>query len=740
MGTCLFSLSVMMTASYSLLDTEFCVPLINSSPNSKVSLGFLVLFSATGQFFIAQADEPYTLWIGLFFYGLSLWQLKFFSSEVLSKPLSQKLEGFILFLILGLACFFRLYRIESLPAGMHTDQGLTGLFALRIEHEGWRPFYELYRSELPIVLIFYQLAAWFSWVGDSLFHFHLFFTIQAIIALVFFYATIRQLSSPQTALLSLFILAVTRWNWIETRTCYPSTEVIFYLFGALCFWVYGLQKQKVWAFILSALFMGAGLYTYQAFKLVPFLFVIYAVWEYFQSSEKPAVRFSTIAFYFSIVFLLTLPLLNYFWQERIINEREKDVFIGAQIVEQKSLKPLWDIWTGNALMFNRTGDEIARHNIPGRRMLDDVTGVLFVLGLGLAFRRWKHRDSFYILAGFFVLVLVGLLSIQPNNSNRLVVLTAFVAYFAGSFLEFIWNHLEQTLPSRKKIIAIVVGITLATMTFQNAYTYFVEQSNNEECHLSLGLEQMTIGQTIGDLQTKFPGRFHYFITPFYINNHVVRFLGYSGMGDSVQLDLTAIAGGDFLKDKDAIFFLEKNKTTAFELLKTLFPEGHETLLKNNEGNVLLYRYDVSASALDHFHKWDRGLTGAYWNSPGEEGKPILVRMDPVLNFTSKQDFPFRNYPPFFICWKGQLIAETKGSYRIRLLTTDKAAIWVDSREVFDSQKPEEKTVLLRKGTHSIRIEYKKVEGDSMSAHLIWMNPQKTQWEPVPPTAFGKISK
>src|SRR5665213_865251 len=117
MGTCLFSLSVMMTASYSLLDTEFCVPLINSSPNSKVSLGFLVLFSATGQFFIAQADEPYTLWIGLFFYGLSLWQLKFFSSEVLSKPLSQKLEGFILFLILGLACFFRLYRIESLPRG-----------------------------------------------------------------------------------------------------------------------------------------------------------------------------------------------------------------------------------------------------------------------------------------------------------------------------------------------------------------------------------------------------------------------------------------------------------------------------------------------------------------------------------------------------------------------------------------------------------------------------------------------
>ncbi|HXL72068.1 MAG TPA: glycosyltransferase family 39 protein, partial [bacterium] len=495
---------------------------MNSSPNLRVSLGFPILFAATGQFFMAQADKPYTLWIGLFFYGLSLWELKSFSfpPEIPPKRLSQKLEGFVLLSILGLACFFRLYRINSLPAGMHTDQGLTGLFALRIEHEGWRPFYELYKSEVPIIPLFYQLAAWFSLAGDSLFHFHLFFTIQALIALVFFYATVRQLSGPKTALLSLFILAVIRWNWIETRTCYPSTEAAFYLFGTLCFWVYGLQKQKVWAFILSALFMGAGLYTYQIFKLVPILFVVYAVWECFQSREKPGVRFSTMVYYFFVVFLLALPLLNYFWHEKIISEREKGVFIGNQIVEQKSLKPLWDVWTGNALMFNRTGDEIARHNIPGHRMLDDVTGAFFILGLGLAFRRWKHRDSFYLLAGFFVLELAGLLSNEPNNSNRLVVLTAFVAYFAGSFLEFIWSYLEQVFPSRKKIIAVTAAIVLAVMAFQNVYTYFVEQANNEECHLSLGLEQMTIGQTIGDLQTIFPDRFHFFITPFYINNHV----------------------------------------------------------------------------------------------------------------------------------------------------------------------------------------------------------------------------
>ncbi len=730
-----------MTESYFFSDLEFFVSLMNSSQSSKVSLGFLVLFAVTGQFFMAQAGKPYTLWIGLFFYGLALWELKTFFSPLYSplRPISSKAESLFLVLILGLACFFRLYRIGVLPAGMHTDQGLTGLCALRIEHEGWRPFFEIFNYQIPEVLLFYQLAAWFRLVGDSLFNFHLFFTLQALFAFIFFYAAIRHLSGPKTALISLFILAVTRWSWIETRTGYPSSEVIFYLFGAMCFWVYGLQKRKIWAFILSAFFMGMGLYTYQAFKLVPFLFLIYAAAEYFQYRKANSFRFSAIGYYFLIVLVLALPLLHYFWQEKTLGNRERDVFIGNTLLEQKSLRPLWDVWTGNALMFNRTGDEIARHNIPGHRMLDDVTGVLFILGLGLAFCRREYRDSFYLLTGFFVLALAGLLSNQANNSNRLAVLTAFVACFAGSFLEYVWNYLEQAFPSRKKWIIAVLLMGLSAMAAQNVYTYFVEQANNEDCRLSLGLEQATIGQTIGDLQKEYPGRFHYFITSFYFENHVVRFLGYQAIADSSALDLIALARGYFPKDKDAVFFMEQNKGASFDFLKMLFPDGRETLLKNSEGHVLLYRYDVSMNSLKSFKKWNRGLLGTYWNSSAAAGTPVLKRLDPVLNFTTKQEFPFENYPPFFIRWKGRLKAEMNGNYQIRLLTTDKGLIRIDGKEVFNTEKPGQETISLEKGFHRIEVEYQKTQGDLMSIHLVWMPPVPNQWEVIPAAAFGSIS-
>jgi hypothetical protein len=704
--------------------------MIHQTRNFKTSLGFLILFATTGQFFMAQADKPYTLWVGLFFYVLALWELKTFPLPPISpaKPLSPKTEALLLVLILGLACILRLYQIDSLPAGMHTDQGLTGLCALRIEHEGWRPFNEIFNYQIPEVLLFYQLAAWFSWVGDSLFHFHLFFTLQALAALVFFYATFRQLSGSRTALLSLFILAVMRWNWIETRTGYPSSEVLFYLFGALCFWVYGLRKQKKWAFILSALFMGAGLYTYQAFKLVPFLFFIYAAAEYFQRRKETTVRFSTIATYLLIVFLLALPLLNYFWNQKTLGNRERDVFIGTQISEQKSLKPLLDVWAGNALMFNRIGDETARHNIPGHRMLDDITGVLFILGLGLAFRQWKRPDAFYSLSGFFVLALAGLLSNQANNSNRLVVLTAFVAFFAGSFLEWVWDNFNRFMPSQKKATTTFIFFLLTVMTTQNVHTYFIEQACDERCRFALGLEQATIGQTMDKLEKDSPANHNFFLQPPYFDNHVVNFLGYSAREDRVSLDLGSLDAGDFPRDKDAVFFLGENKSASFGFLKTIFPKGQETLLKNTQGHVLLYQYKVSKKELSFYKAWRRGPRGFYWTSDHPKGKPFDVNSNPVLNFTNKWDFPFEQGPPFFIRWKGQIIIPTSGIYVFKALTEDKATVFLDG-------KAAEKERSLSSGLHSIRIDYQKLAGETMSLNLIWKKPGSS-WEPLPAEAFG----
>ena len=74
----------------------------------------------------------------------------------------------------------------------------------------------------------------------------------------------------------------------------------------------------------------------------------------------------------------------------------EEFFARTQVTSVFSLQPFGDamgeIRTSlgkHALMFNQRGDGNGRHNLPGEPMLDAITGVLFVLGLGLALLRWR---------------------------------------------------------------------------------------------------------------------------------------------------------------------------------------------------------------------------------------------------------------------------------------------------------------------------------------------------------------
>src|SRR6185436_2316919 len=170
---------------------------------------------------------------------------------------------FFFSLIILLALGFRLHEWDLIPYGLHTDQGLTGLSALRILHEGWRPFFEVYNYQVPEPFLYYLLAGWFALVGASSFTFHLFFVLLSLASFPFIYWVFRQLGGARLALLTVFLLAVTRWHVIDTRNGYPSVHISLYAFASLSLWIYFLEKRKIWAWILSALICGLGLYTYQ---------------------------------------------------------------------------------------------------------------------------------------------------------------------------------------------------------------------------------------------------------------------------------------------------------------------------------------------------------------------------------------------------------------------------------------------------------------------------------------------
>jgi hypothetical protein len=697
-----------------------------------VPMAFLILFGGAGQFFLAQAGQPYTLWLGLFFYAVAIWKFNLFIPTFLTpknRDFSPAVEGGLVALILALAFFFRIYRIDFIPSGMHVDQGLIGQCALRILHEGWRPFREVFDYEVPEIALFYQMAGWFGLVGSSYFTFHLFFALLALAAFPLIYWAIRQWAGQSTALLSLFLLAVMRWNWIEPRDGYPSIQVPFYLFGAVAFWFYGHRNGKRWALTISTLFVGAGFYTYQAFKIVPLLMAVFAIDEFLHQKKKSLKPF---VLYFLLILALITPLLAVMAQRGNIGHREADLFIGSKVIQEGSLKPLWDVWTGTALMFNRTGDTNPRHNIPGHRMLDDITAVFFILGLALAWRRRKEPGFFYPLVGFGVMSLTGLLSTDPAHSNRLVSLTPFVAFFAGSALDFFRQAAKNSF-KRTGLVALILALLLIILTVQNAYTYFVEQANNEDCQNAFGVEQNYIGRNIEDSWKDFPGQDRYFITPTYFQNHTVDFLAYPARSSLFKFNLEDWAAGNIPGDKPILLYLEKGKSGVLGFLKTLYPDLGLVEYPGPPGQPLMDLCRIPIQDRTLSKPWDRGLRGTYINSTDWSAQPVAIQSNPVLNFVSKYDFPFTNFPPFRIRWTGSLNVLKAGDYQFQVLTFDSGQLWLDGKPV-----PMGKPLRLTAKAHSLRLDFEKDGGDAMALHLVWKKPGESNWEVVPATAFGVI--
>src|SRR5581483_7328294 len=142
----------------------------------------------------------------------------------------------------------------------------------------------------------------------------------------------------------------------------------------------------------------------------------------------------------------------------------------------------------------------------------------FILGLALAWQRRKDPSSFYPLVGLGIMALTNLLTTQPAQANRLFSLTPFVAFFAGTALESLFQR-TWTLFRKPNIPRLVLANALALMTALNAYAYFVTQARDPDCQGAFGIEQNFIGRNIEWAQTSAPDRTLFYVSPSFYGNH-----------------------------------------------------------------------------------------------------------------------------------------------------------------------------------------------------------------------------
>jgi hypothetical protein len=398
-------------------------------------VGFILSFvlAGVGQFYLRQDWDGASLAPGCwyFFFATMLFVASFwpwFKGKLKTVHLSLNTEIIVLVSILILALFLRVYHITSMPQGLFTDQGFVGYSALRIIHEGWRPFYipDIYLMAYSLTI--YQLAFWFKVFGESETSLKIFYVFLSMASFPLIYWTFRQLAGVRAALLTVFILAIMRWHIIFSRNAFPTIQVPLYIFGTLAFLIYGINSSKKWAFFVAGLFFSLGFYTYQGFKIAPLLLLIYAIYEACVNWEKVKKNWLSVVVFLLLSILITSPILYDMISSKSFGSRESELSIALKIQQSHSIKPFLDVLVKTALMFNRHVDRMPLHILQDYKMLDDVSATLFILGLVYGIFHIRSREYFYAVIGFFISSLLCILTTDPAHFGGLGLAIAVLGY------------------------------------------------------------------------------------------------------------------------------------------------------------------------------------------------------------------------------------------------------------------------------------------------------------------------
>ncbi len=643
------------------------------------------VLGAMGQAQLIQSDNPQTLAPGLWLYfaavvllviGFWPWRREGLSRE----KLPSRVEWVAFAVIMLIAIFFRTYQIKDIPAGLFIDEGFAGYGALKVLHEHWRFFYIPEPHQHPSMFI-YLIALWFMVLSPTALHFTLFSVFMGLASLPFIYWTYRQWAGPRVALVSLFILSVMRWNVNFTRNSQRTELMPFFMFSSISFFLYGYQNGKRWAILTSAVFLGAGLYTYQSYKIFPFLIVLYVAYEAVANFKKFRTNWLSIAIAAGIFLLIASPLISLMVQWRSVGPREDQISMVSKIKAEHSLQPLIQNTAITALMFNRRGDPNPRHNLQDHRMLDDVTGVLFFLGVFYALSRVNRRKYFYALAGLAVMTLPCLLSTDAAHANRMMGTTPFICFLAAVPLGALWGRIRASFKGRGELVfALLLLFPLTIMAVQNYKTYFIEQANNVASWGEFSTAESFIGKAIGERGDGY----EYYISPRYFNHYTISFLGYAEKDHMHPLRFPqSLSLADVPPGRGMFFALEQGRTGVMDALKQVFPGGHDEYIYSPAKQPIVYFYVVPASEVDKA----RGL-----NSQSTGG--TITQAPQFPNLLPKGPFHGELAGSLYI----DDTAAGIGTYRFKAEGTGSIQWWIDGKRV----TPQASFKLCR-GFHPVRF-------------------------------------
>jgi len=432
--------------------------------------------------------------------------------RALRPRFSWALVALVVIMVVG--SIFRVYDLNAMPREMTSDHVEMILDVFNVRSGNNSVFFASNGGREAMQ--FYLFAAFAQFPGQSVGFetLKLLNVIEGILTIpvMFFMAREvvgreRQQFATLVGLAAAALVATSFWHEVLSRQ--GERIILTPLFTALfiLFFTRAIRYRRRMDWLYSGIVLGFGLYTYQAFRMIPVVIIAGVLLAMlFNLRDRAALRHyvGNLFVMVMVAFVIFVPLFSFslqypedFWRrttgrlfgDDLIEDRNADgemVLRDPTLTEQleafnENIPQLMTNYRNAFLMFNWKGDVSFFNNAPNQPAFDPLTGAILVCGVAawIGYMIRKRDVMIWLMPGALViLMLPSALSIAFPNENpsatRMSATLPIVYLFAALALSWLlWGIVHVIRGRAGWIIAAGAGaLVMAGSLANNFYRYF----------------------------------------------------------------------------------------------------------------------------------------------------------------------------------------------------------------------------------------------------------------------------
>lgn len=398
------------------------------------------------------------------------------------------------------ALVLRLPDLEHIPPMLHGDEGEFGIEALRAMGIGepLRPFAAGWAGLSTVYSYF--LAGMMNIFGKNLLGLRILSVLSGTACVPLMYLIGKKYWGDLAGITAAWLMAVSHFNIHYSRLAVNNIESTFFMVAIFLLILIPAKnaaaakepsesssesspaappRKSATLFILIGIMAGLAQYMYVGSRFI----VVFMAVPLLVLLLQRRINLIDIGLIGISALLVYSPMLLYYLQSpesllgrasyvSIFNQLTVTHNYGEGVTWANNAgKILVGQFSRNLNLFVRTGDNSSFY-IPDTPAFDGFTAFMFWMGLGVVLARIKRLPELSLFTWFGLgLILAGVITNDPPNGTRLLVMTPSVYVIAGVFLQECWNKLRafyQSIPNLTYPLAkllmpcycVMLGITL----------------------------------------------------------------------------------------------------------------------------------------------------------------------------------------------------------------------------------------------------------------------------------------